>query len=98
MKNSQTTSNLRSLLSRYPGIGLWLGIVLYVVVGDLLLAHNHKPTMSRTYGHFLRHPLLGPILAGIWGGLAWHLTVSEPFQWAAEDNLDKNRLDSGYPV
>lgn len=48
-----------------------------VVCIDIWLVRHHKPTLSRTLGHFARHPLLGPVLAGAWAGLTYHLLVLE---------------------
>lgn len=67
-----------TLLKRYPGIYFWAGIVAYVVASDETLVQIiKKPTMSRTLGEGLRHPLLGPVLAGAWMGLTYHLLISE---------------------
>ena len=60
-----------------PGLVGW-AITAAAVVGFDLWAHftNH-PTMSRTLGHYLGQPVLGPILAGAWAGLSYHLVVEE---------------------
>jgi hypothetical protein len=82
---------MRALLRRYPGIYAWALILATVIVADTLLIRAHKPTMSRTWGHALRNPILGPVLVGLWRGLDWHLNEEEPFQWCAENNPNLNR-------
>lgn len=64
-------------LKKYPGVLGWVAVAVVVVVADVELATHHKPTMSRTIGEGLRHPILGPILAGGWLGLSYHLVVEE---------------------
>ena len=61
----------------FPGLYGWLATFGVVAVYDLWAAHTGHPTMSRTLGHYLHQPVTGPILAGAWAGLAYHLLVEE---------------------
>lgn len=63
----------------YPLPGLYGWAATFAVVGafDLWAAHNKRPTMSRTLGHYLAHPVLGPLLAGGWCMLSFHLLIEE---------------------
>jgi hypothetical protein len=56
------------------GWGVTLGSV---VAYDTWAIRTRRPTMSRTLGHYLAHPVLGPVLAGAWSGLSYHLLVEE---------------------
>lgn len=67
-----------------PGILCWVLLLATAIACDSVLIWRKKPTMSRTLGHYLRTPF-GPILAGLVGGLSWHLLEAEPFEFAAED-------------
>lgn len=67
-----------------PGVIAWATVGMVAIIVDLLLIRYHKPTMSRTLGHFLRTPF-GPVVAGLVGGLSWHLLEAEPFEFATED-------------
>lgn len=63
----------------YPLVGLvgW-GVTFGAVIGYDTWAHfAHRPTMSATLGHYLAHPILGPVLAGAWAGLTYHLLIEE---------------------
>lgn len=62
-----------------PGLIGWAVTLGSVVVYDTWASVSGHPTMSRTLGHYLRRPVLGPILAGAWLGLGYHLLVSEHF-------------------
>ncbi|MCU4184036.1 hypothetical protein K6U06_06665 [Acidiferrimicrobium sp. IK] len=61
----------------FPGLYGWLATATVVVGFDLWAARTRRPTMSRTLGHYLSQPILGPVLAGSWAGLAYHLLVEE---------------------
>jgi hypothetical protein len=64
---------------RFSKVGLvgW-GITLGSVVSyDVWASRTGHPTMSRTLGHFLAHPVWGPVLAGSWCGLTYHLLIEE---------------------
>lgn len=61
----------------FPGLWGWVATLATVVIADMELAKRGYPTMSRTLGHYLHKPILGPILAGAWAGLAYHLLVEE---------------------
>ena len=60
-----------------PGLYGWLATFAVVISYDVWASRNRKPTMSRTLGHYLHQPITGPILAGAWAGLAYHLLVEE---------------------
>lgn len=60
-----------------PGLYGWLTVLAVVVGADEWLIRHHYPTVSRTLGHYLKHPVLGPILAGAWLGLTYHLLIEE---------------------
>lgn len=66
-----------SSFSARPGLYGWIAVAAVVVATDVLLIKHHKPTMSRTLGHYLGHPLFGPVLAGAWSGLSYHLLIEE---------------------
>jgi hypothetical protein len=59
------------------GITGWLSVLAGVVCIDVWLIRHKRPTMSRTLGHFLSDPLVGPVLAGAWAGLTYHLLIEE---------------------
>lgn len=61
----------------FPGLYGWMATFAVVAGFDLWAARTGRPTMSRTLGHYLHKPLLGPTLAGAWAGLAYHLLVEE---------------------
>jgi hypothetical protein len=61
----------------FPGLYGWIATFGVVTAFDMWAAMNGKPTMSRTLGHYLSRPITGPILAGAWAGLAYHLLVEE---------------------
>lgn len=63
----------------FPGLVGWFATAAVVVGYDAWAARSHHPTMSRTLGHYLRQPVLGPILAGAWCGLSYHLLINEHF-------------------
>jgi hypothetical protein len=65
--------------TRFNNIGLvgWAVTTGSVVVYDAWALKTKRPTMSRTLGHYLAHPIVGPVLAGIWMGLSYHLLVEE---------------------
>ena len=56
------------------GWGATLGVV---VAYDVWAIKTRHPTMSATLGHALAHPVLGPVLAGAYSGLGYHLLVEE---------------------
>jgi hypothetical protein len=55
----------------------WAATLGAVVVYDTWAIKNKRPTMSATMGHYLAHPVLGPVLAGAWCGLSFHLLIEE---------------------
>jgi len=59
------------------GIVGWAATTASVVAYDAWAIKTGRPTMSRTLGHYLAHPIAGPILAGVWMGLSYHLLVEE---------------------
>jgi hypothetical protein len=61
----------------FPGLYGWMMTAAVVVGFDVWAHFNDRPTMSRTMGHFLAQPVLGPILAGAWSALAYHLLIEE---------------------
>lgn len=61
----------------FPGLYGWIATFGVVVCFDIWAVRHDKPTMSRTLGHYLHQPVTGPILAGAWAGLAYHLLVEE---------------------
>ena len=61
----------------FPGLYGWLATAAVVVGYDAWAILTDRPTMSRTLGHYLHRPVLGPVLAGTWAGLAYHLLVEE---------------------
>ncbi len=66
-------------MTKFDNIGLvgWAATTTSVVVYDVWAAKTGHPTMSRTLGHYLAHPIAGPVLAGCWMGLTYHLLVEE---------------------
>lgn len=62
-----------------PGLYGWAATAAVVVIYDRWAIVNQRPTMSRTLGHYLHRPILGPVLAGAWAGLCYHLLVEERF-------------------
>jgi hypothetical protein len=62
-----------------PGILAWIVTCMVPTAFDLWAVHcdPERPTQSRTLGHFLAHPVIGPVLAGIFCGLGYHLLVNE---------------------
>lgn len=60
-----------------PGLYGWAATFGVVIAYDLWAARTGHPTMSRTLGYYLHKPILGPIFAGAWAGLAYHLLVEE---------------------
>lgn len=74
--------------TRFPLTGLigW-GITLASVVAyDTWAIATHRPTMSATLGHYLAHPVLGPVLAGAWAGLSYHLLIEEVLPAFAQEH------------
>lgn len=61
----------------FPGLYGWLATFGVVTVFDIWASRTDHPTMSRTLGHYLSKPVLGPVVAGAWAGLAYHLLVNE---------------------
>lgn len=61
----------------FPGLWGWMATAATVVAYDLWAAKSKRPTMSRTLGHYLHKPILGPVFAGAWSALAYHLLVEE---------------------
>lgn len=61
----------------FPGLIGWVATAVVVVGFDWWAASHRRPTMSRTLGHYLSQPITGPVLAGAWAGLAYHLLVEE---------------------
>lgn len=61
------------------GLVGWAVTLGTVVAYDTWAIRTKHPTMSATLGAGLRHPVLGPVLAGAWGGLTYHLLVNEAF-------------------
>lgn len=59
------------------GLVGWAATTGVVVGYDVWAARTGHPTMSRTLGHFLAHPLIGPMLAGGWFMLTYHLLIEE---------------------
>lgn len=55
----------------------WAATTATVVAADMIAVRTGHATMSRTLGHFLGRPLVGPILAGAWSGLSYHLLIEE---------------------
>lgn len=60
-----------------PGVYGWAATAAVVVGYDLWAHYTGRPTMSRTLGHYLARPVLGPALAGGWAALTYHLLVEE---------------------
>lgn len=61
----------------FPGLYGWAATFGVVAAFDAWAMATGRPTMSRTLGHYLHQPILGPVLAGAWAGLAYHLLVEE---------------------
>jgi hypothetical protein len=55
----------------------WAATLGAVVVYDTWAIKNKRPTMSATMGHYLARPIVGPVVAGAWCGLTYHLLVEE---------------------
>ncbi len=60
-----------------PGVVGWAITLGSAAAYDLWASRTGHPTMSGTFGAGLRHPVVGPLLAAVVGGLAWHLLVEE---------------------
>lgn len=69
----------------FPGLIGWIATFLVVVIFDVWASKTNHPTMSRTLGHYLTRDVTGPILAGAWMGLGYHLLIDERF--AAVDDV-----------
>lgn len=69
----------------FPGLFGWAVTLGSVVVYDTWAIKSGRPTMSRTLGHYLAHPVLGPVLAGAWSGLSYHLLVEEIIPTVVEE-------------
>jgi hypothetical protein len=67
----------------FPGLAGWAATLGVVVAYDTWAIRGARPTMSRTLGHYLAKPLLGPVLAGSVLGLGYHLLIEElmPAWW-----------------
>lgn len=61
----------------FPGLWGWMATFGVVAVYDVWATKTGRPTMSKTLGHYLHRPIVGPIMAGAWAGLAYHLLVEE---------------------
>lgn len=61
----------------FPGAYGWAATFGVVAAYDCWAIKTGRPTMSRTLGHYLHRPVIGPIFAGAWAGLAYHLLVEE---------------------
>jgi hypothetical protein len=61
----------------FPGLYGWTATAAVVVAFDVWAEKTGHPTMSRTLGWYLHRPVTGPILAGAWAALAYHLLVEE---------------------
>lgn len=72
----------------FPGAAGW-GLVLGATVAyDWWAIKTGRPTMSRTLGHHLARPVLGPVLAGGLLGLAYHLLGEELLPaWAQQHGI-----------
>jgi len=69
---------------RLAGLVGWGATVGVAIAYDVWALRTKRPTMSRTLGHFLAQPLWGPVLAGAWAGLSYHLLIEELLPaWAA---------------
>ena len=66
-------------MEKFPKVGLvgWAVTLGSVVVYDTWAIKTKHPTMSATLGHYLPEPILGPVLAGAWAGLSYHLIIEE---------------------
>lgn len=73
----------------WPGVGGWIVTLGSVVVFDVWAARTGRPTMSRTLGHYLGRPVLGPVLAGAWSGLSYHLLVEELLPGLLQAHLER---------
>lgn len=78
----------RYLSKPFSKVGLigWAFTLGSVVGFDTWAIRTKNPTMSRTLGHYLARPVLGPVLAGAWCGLSYHLLAEEllPAYFAAK--------------
>lgn len=61
----------------FPGLYGWAATFGVVVAFDVWAMKTGRPTMSRTLGYYLHRPITGPILAGAWAGLCYHLLIEE---------------------
>lgn len=61
----------------FPGLYGWMATFAVVVIYDGWAIRNGRPTMSRTLGRYLHKPIIGPVFAGAWAGLCYHLLVEE---------------------
>ncbi len=55
----------------------WAATAVVVAGYEAWALKTRHPTLSATFGAGLRHPALGPLLAGAVGALSWHLLVEE---------------------
>lgn len=61
----------------FPGLYGWMATFGVVAAYDAWAMNTGRPTMSRTLGFYLHKPILGPLFAGAWAGLCYHLLVEE---------------------
>lgn len=70
----------------WPGLAGWIATAVPVIAYDTWAVVTGRPTMSRTLGHYLARPVVGPLLAGFGGALGYHLFIEEllPAFWAEQ--------------
>lgn len=61
----------------FPGAIGWAITLGSVVAYDWWAIKSKRPTMSKTLGHYLAYPVLGPFLAAASLGLSYHLLIEE---------------------
>lgn len=81
--------------SDLPGVIGWCALVAGAAGFDVWAIRTQHPTLSRTLGRGLAHPLLGPILAGAWAGLSYHLLIEELLPaWIARRQQLERKADA----
>jgi phage shock protein PspC (stress-responsive transcriptional regulator) len=58
-----------------PAVAGIAGLLAVTVVADVWASRTHRPTISAFVAEVSRHPVGGPIVAGVIAGLVHHLAI-----------------------